>query len=96
MTAISFSMLIAAALLIVGGVSGAALDNNKERIYFPGEEGEKCRSNLVKEWLTTGEGDRTSLNPNYEDGVTKERLDNIMSTELFKRAKEKCGAEIEL
>ena len=96
MTAISSSMLIAVALLIVGGV-GAALDNNKdERIYFPGEEGEKCRISALKEWLSTGEGDRTSLNPNYEDGVTKERLDNIMSTELYKRAKDKCSAEIEL
>ena len=99
MTAISFSMLIASALLIVGGASGAALDykdKDEERIYFPGEEGEQCRSNLVKEWLSTGEGDRTSLNPNYDDGATKERLDNVMSTELYKRAKDKCGAEIEL
>ena len=97
MTAISFSMLIAAALLIVGGVSGAALDNkDEERIYFPGDEGEKCRVNALEEWLSTGEGDRASLNPSYEDGVTKERLDNVMATELYKRAKDKCSAEIEL
>ena len=96
--AASFSMIIIA-ILLGGGVSAAAtLDTSDkdERIYFPGDEGEKCRSNLVKEWLSTGEGDRASLNPNYEDGVTKERLENTMATELYKRARDKCGAEIEL
>ena len=87
---------------IIVGATSTTNNEDHESLYFPGDEGDECRQSAIEEWKASSstppaDNSNAAVITNFL-GVpfTKETLDNIMSTELYQRARNHCMEEIGL